>query len=81
MRHCRVMVFEKPEVKDETGWDAHRRKTSHDAGMIDTANVARTTHIWHMTFLQYRRFIRDIKFMSNEHNIVFIDFYNILCEY
>ena len=41
-RPCRVMVFEKPEV---IGLDAHRHTTSHDAGMIDTADVACTSDI------------------------------------
>ena len=40
MRRCRVMVFEKPEVIDKTGWGAHRHTTSRKTGMIDTANVA-----------------------------------------
>ena len=39
-RRCRVMVFERPEVIDKTGWGAQRHKTSHDAGMVDTADVA-----------------------------------------
>ena len=38
---------EKPEMMDKTGWDAHRHTTSHDAGIIDTANVACTSDIWH----------------------------------
>ena len=42
MRRCRVILFEKPEVIDKTGWGAHRHTTSLDAGMIDTANVACT---------------------------------------
>ena len=46
MRRCRVMVFEKPEVIDKTGWGAHRHTTSRDTGMIDTANVACTSDIW-----------------------------------
>ena len=45
MSRYRVMVFEKPEGIDETGRDAHRHTTSHDAGMIDTANVSRTSDI------------------------------------
>ena len=41
------MVFEKPVVIDKTGWDAQQHTTSHDAGMIDTADVACTSDIWH----------------------------------
>ena len=29
-----------PEVVDEIGWAGHRHATSHEAGTIDTANVA-----------------------------------------
>ena len=47
VRHCRVMVFEKPEVIDKNGWGAQRGTTPHDAGMIDTADVACTSDIWH----------------------------------
>ena len=47
MRRCRVMVFEKPEVIDKIEWGADQHTTSHDAGMIDTANVACTSDIWH----------------------------------
>ena len=32
------MVFEKPEVKDKTGWGAQWHTTSHDAGMAYTAD-------------------------------------------
>ena len=39
-RRCRVMVFEKPELVDETGWWAQRRRTSHVTGMTDTGDVA-----------------------------------------
>ena len=46
-RHCWVIVFEKPEVIDKTGWSVHRHTTSHDAGMIDTADVTCTSDIWH----------------------------------
>ena len=45
MRRCRVVVFEKPEVIDKTGLGPHRHTTCHDAGMIDTANVAYTSDI------------------------------------
>ena len=45
MRRCRVMVFEKPEVIDETGRDAHWHTTSQDAGMRDTANLTNTSGI------------------------------------
>ena len=41
------MMFEKPEVIDKTGWGAHNHTTSHDAGMIGTADVACTSDIWH----------------------------------
>ena len=41
------MVFEKPEVIDKTEWDAHWHTTSHDAGMVDTADVACTSDKWH----------------------------------
>ena len=44
-RRCRVMLFEKPEVIDKTGLDAHRHTTSHDAGMIDSADLACTSDI------------------------------------
>ena len=47
MCRCWVMVFERPEVIDKTGWCTHRHPTSHDTGMIDTANVACTVEIWH----------------------------------
>ena len=47
MRRCQVMVFEKPEVIDKTGWGAHRHTTSHYAGMIDTDNIACMSDIWH----------------------------------
>ena len=47
MGRCRVMVFEKPEVIDKTEWCAHRHTTSRDADMIDTANVACKSDIWH----------------------------------
>ena len=40
MRRSRVMEFEKREVIDKPGSGAHRHTTSHDTGMIDTANVA-----------------------------------------
>ena len=79
MSRCRVMVFEKPEVIDETGREAHRHTTSHGAGMIDTANVARTPD--NKAYLQYRRCIRDNKFMTNELKIVIIYFYITLCNY
>ena len=38
-RRCRVVVFERPEVIDKTGWGAQQHTTSHEAGMIDTASV------------------------------------------
>ena len=62
-RRCRVMVFEKPEVIDKTGWGAHRHTTSHDAGSIYTADVC--MHVWHTTYLQYLHSIRGNKFMIN----------------
>ena len=66
MHRRRVMVFEKPEVVDKTGWWAQQHTTSHDAGMTDTDDVAALLHARrHMTCLQYRRFIRDHKFMTN----------------
>ena len=49
MRRCRVMVFEKPEVIDKTGRGANWHMTSHNAGTIDTANVACTSDILHAT--------------------------------
>ena len=45
MRHCQVMVFEKPEGIDKTGRGTNWHTTSHDAGMIDTANDACTSDI------------------------------------
>ena len=48
VRRCRVMVFKKPKVIDKTGWGANGHTTSHYAGMIDTANVAFTSDIWHL---------------------------------
>ena len=54
MRRCRVMVFEKREVVDKTGWGAQQHTNSHDAGMRETADVATcmqncrcTSDIWH----------------------------------
>ena len=38
-RRCRLVVFERPAVIDKTGWGAQRHTTSHDAGMIDTADL------------------------------------------
>ena len=43
MCRCRVVVFEKPEVIDKTGWGSQRDTTSLDAGMVDTADVAAVT--------------------------------------
>ena len=34
MRRCRVMVFEKPEVVDKTGWCTQRDTTSHDRDFV-----------------------------------------------
>ena len=42
-----VVVMRRWWVIDMTGWGTHRHVTSHDAGMIDTANVACTSDIWH----------------------------------
>ena len=43
-RHCRVIVFDKKEVVNNTGWWVQRQITSHDAGMTDTADVAELLH-------------------------------------
>ena len=40
MRRCRVMVFEKPEVIDKTDEALTGHTASHNAGMINNANVA-----------------------------------------
>ena len=47
MRRCTVILFEKPEVIDKAGSGGHRHTTSYNAGMIDTANVACMSDIWH----------------------------------
>ena len=47
MRHCRVVVFEKPEVIDKSKWDTQQHTTSYDAGMVDTADFSCTSDTWH----------------------------------
>ena len=48
-RRCRVAVFERPEVIDKTGWGAQQHTISHDAGMIDTADLLGLHHCMHET--------------------------------
>ena len=47
MPRCRVVVFEEPEVIDKTEWGDQRHRTSHDAGMVDTADVSCMSDTWH----------------------------------
>ena len=50
MRRCRMVVFERPEV-EKTGWGAQRHTTSHDTGMIDTADLLGLHRCMHDTSL------------------------------
>ena len=47
MHRCQVMVFQKPEVIDKAGRGFNWHTSYHDAGMIDTANVACMSDIGH----------------------------------
>ena len=50
-RHFRVVVFERPEVIDTTGCGAQRHTTTHDTGMIDTADLLGLHRCMHETAL------------------------------
>ena len=59
-------VFEIPEVIDKTGWAAQRHTTFPYAGMKTLLMLRARPTLWrHMTSLQYCRFIRGNKFMTN----------------
>ena len=48
---CRVVLFLRPEVIDKTGLGPQLHTTSHDAGMIDTADLLGLHRCMHETAL------------------------------
>ena len=48
MPRCIVVVFERPEMIDKTGWGTQRHTTPHDAGMTVTADCCMQGDARHM---------------------------------